>query len=78
MVSEALCFRPVRPSVREFVRACAVHCPTGLSTYLRVVHGSILCDQTQPNPSADWPNPTQSNLLQVKKMDPTRPNPTEY
>jgi len=70
MVSEALCFRPVRPSVREFVRACAVHCPTGLSTYLRVVHGSILCDQTQPNPI----QPTTSE----KKLDPTRPNPTEY
>jgi len=25
----------------------------------RVVHGSILCDPIQPNPSADWPNPTQ-------------------
>ena len=23
----------------------------------RVVHGSILCDPIQPNPSADWPNP---------------------
>jgi len=25
----------------------------------RVVHGSILCDLIQPDPSADWPNPTQ-------------------
>ena len=25
----------------------------------RVVHGSILCDPIQPNPSADWSNPTQ-------------------
>jgi len=25
----------------------------------RVVHGSILCDPIQPNPSADRPNPTQ-------------------
>ena len=25
----------------------------------RVVHGSILCDPIQPNPSSDWPNPTQ-------------------
>jgi len=23
------------------------------------VHGSILCDLIQPNPSADWPNRTQ-------------------
>jgi len=28
--------------------------------FIRVVHGSILCDPIQPNPSADWPNPTQS------------------
>ena len=27
----------------------------------RVVHGSILCDSIQFNPSADWPNPTQPN-----------------
>ena len=27
----------------------------------RVVHGSILCDPIQPNPSADLPNPTQLN-----------------
>ena len=27
----------------------------------RVVHGSILCDPIQPNPSPDWPNPTQPN-----------------
>ena len=25
----------------------------------RVVHWSILCDPIKPNPSADWPNPTQ-------------------
>jgi len=29
--------------------------------HIRVVHGSILCDPIQPNPSADWPNPTQPN-----------------
>ena len=32
----------------------------------RVVHGSILCDQIQPNPSADWPNLTQPKPLQVE------------
>jgi len=44
----------------------------------RVIHGSILCDPIQPNPSADWPNRTQPNPLQVKKFGPkpTRPNTT--
>jgi len=39
----------------------------------KVVHGSILCDPNQPNPSADWPNP-----LEVGKFEPnpTRPNTT--
>jgi len=31
------------------------------SVQYRVVHGSILCDQIQPNPLADWPNPIQPN-----------------
>ena len=29
----------------------------------RVVHESILCDPIQPNPSADWPNPTRPNTI---------------
>ena len=35
----------------------------------RVVHGSILCDPTEPNPSTDWPNPTH---YKWKKLDPTQ------
>ena len=46
----------------------------------RVVHGSILCDPIQPNPSADWPNPTKSNPTQPttsgKTWTPTQPNTT--
>ena len=47
--------------------------------YSRVVHGSILCDPSQPNPSADWPNPTQPNPTHYKwkKLDLTRPNPIQ-
>ena len=43
-----------------------------------VAHGSILCDPIQPNPSTDWPNPTQPSPLQVKKIgaNPTQPNTT--
>jgi len=39
----------------------------------RVVHGSILCDPIQPNPSSDWLNPTQ--LTKSWKIL-TQPNPT--
>jgi len=45
---------PDRQRVNAFLsrsKRCGF-CPT-------VVHGSILCDPIQPNPSADWPNPTQ-------------------
>jgi len=44
----------------------------------RGVHGSILCDLMQPNPSADWPNPTQpitSGKIWTQP-DPIQPNPT--
>jgi len=39
---------------------------------------SILYDPIQPNPSADLPNPTQPNPLQVEKFgpNPTQPNAT--
>jgi len=30
---------------------------------IRVVHGCILCDLIQRNPSADWPNPSQPNTI---------------
>jgi len=39
----------------------------------RVVHGFILCDPIQPNPSTDWPNPTHCKW---KNLDPTQPNTT--
>jgi len=46
------------------------------SVHIRVVRGSILCDPTQPNPSAD--DSTQPNPLQVEKFgpNPTQPNTT--
>jgi len=43
----------------------------------RGVHGSILCDLMQPNPSADWPNRTQpitSGKIWTQP-DPIQPNP---
>ena len=43
-------------------------------SWCRIVHGSILCDPIQPNPLADWPNPTH---YKWKNMDPTRPNPIQ-
>ena len=39
----------------------------------RAVHGSILCDPIQPNPSADWPNRTRP-ITSGKIW--TRPNTT--
>ena len=39
---------------------------------LRVVCGSISCDPTQPDPSSDWPNPTQPN---ANSKIWTQPNP---
>jgi len=38
-----------------------------------VVHGSILCDPIQPDPSADWPNLTQPT--KSRKIS-TQPNST--
>ena len=40
---------------------------------ITVVHGSILCDPIQPNPSADWLNPTQAEKF---GPNPTQPNTT--
>ena len=40
-----------------------------------VVHRSILCDLIQPNPSADWLNPTQ---LTTNEKILTQPDPTYY
>jgi len=42
---------------------------------LRVVHGSILCDPVQPNPSSDWPNPTQPT---TSGKIWTQPDPTQF
>ena len=36
---------------------------------LRDVHGSILCDPIKPNPSADWPNPTNPTHGSTQPMD---------
>ena len=44
------------------------------SGYTRVVHGSIFCDPTQPNPSIDRPNPTRPTASW--KIS-TQPNPTQ-
>jgi len=41
----------------------------------RVVRGSILCDPIQPNPSADWPNPTQPT---TSGKIWTQSDPTQY
>ena len=47
--------------------------PVELLEESRVVRGSILCNPTQPNPSADWPNPTHYN----EKIW-TQPDLTQY
>jgi len=64
-----------RASRREVVVATLL---LQLRRYLIVVHGSILCDPIQPNPSADLPNPTR--LITSGKIwiqaDPTYPNTT--
>jgi len=46
-----------------------------LSSCIRVVHGSILCDPIQTKPSADWLNPTQP-ITSGKIW--TQPDPTQY
>ena len=40
----------------------------------RVVHGSILCDPIQPNPTHQLTEPSQTHY-KWKNLDPTRPNP---
>ena len=57
----------------EFISSPTALCPVHTVHHTRLVHGSILCDPIQSNPSADWPN-----LLQVEKFgpNPTQPNTT--
>jgi len=59
---------PLRPVARGICHICHMVNP------VLVVHGSILCNSIQPNPSANWPSPTQFNPLQVKIFG---PNPTQ-
>ena len=60
-------------------------CVFSAAPYIRVVHGSILCDLIKPNPSADWPNTTQPTASgkiwtqpdptqqKLKNLNPTQP-----
>jgi len=62
-----------RSSDVDFLRPPTKYDPLHLRRRPRVVHGSILCDPIQPNPSADWPNLTH---YKGKNLDPTR-HPTQ-
>ena len=43
--------------------------PDDLPNPTRVAHGFILCDPIQLNPSADWPNPTRPDPIQLLSVN---------
>jgi hypothetical protein len=70
-ISTILSCRSIKSSIDDTLTAVFVGASAIES---RVVHGSISCNPTQPNPQANRPNPTHLNF---EKPDPTQPNPTQ-